>query len=94
MEVFFDTEEDDQNDIYANEEEIQVANLIQAQLNINDTEEDPMAPSIKFNTMHVIRARRKWEMSVIIKLLGRNIGFKILIERIRNLCILSNLKLF
>ena len=50
-----------------------------------DTEEDPCCPQIKISKEEKVRIRRPWKQTLIIKLLGRSIGYKTLLVKLSNL---------
>jgi len=56
-------------------------------LNTNsvDEEEDPLCPVVPIPKKHVEKLRKKWNNSVIVSLLGKNIGFKVLSARVPSL---------
>jgi len=80
----------DDDDCVWSEDEMEISmetngHLMDLNSNPVEEEEDPLCPVVNIPKKHIGKLRKKWYDSVIVSLLGRNIGFKVLCARIPTL---------
>ena len=82
-EIYFDEDVEVISDDDFGDEDENMAEFQSFDLNENPMDEDPMKPVISLPPKLVKKLHRQWKNSLIVKLLGRTIGYKMLKQRVQ-----------